>query len=537
VKRAVPTDIELHWARFDFGYRGCLTQDVYWSCSADTYVDPATGSVVFPAPEAGFLHILGGDYTALNLNNQKKLRHSPDHRIWYSFYPALESPETKPLAVFFNGGPGFTTAGDLYSFNTGPYTLDPDIVGSADYASNDANNWQEFANLLYIDAPATGFSYPSNSDPNKKDIGIDMDRDGGIFLSVITRFLRRHPKLIKNPVVLVGESYGGTRATFILKWLLRYDQLNQTSSDYQDIRVLNDLQAYFWSAFGTNRPSKAQIVSKFGQQILIQPAVVGEIQDNLNLSLNPIYQGLTSCSSTCIGTNTCDEYSCDKPKNWIFVQADSAADKLTRHLSTLQQVFGVDPRTIRWMFASERGFTHGRGGCNPLTNPNCPAADEMNNYFGRLDWTKDSYFWVQNGNVATRYGNTTGPDAARTWYTPGAGQICGLAFLDNLFQGVATFITYAEYDGMIYPPSIADAFNHSVFATLGYYEASASNDIGDSTRPGRIALVMQPNNFLLHVTMPHYLAGHSVPMHEASGAGQAHQLREDARRWLINTRR
>jgi predicted nucleic acid-binding protein len=73
-----------------------------------------------------------------------------------------------------------------------------------------------FANLLYIDAPSTGFSYPSNSETNKKDIGIDMDRDAGIFLGVISRFLTRHPTIVANPVVLVGESYGGTRATFMI---------------------------------------------------------------------------------------------------------------------------------------------------------------------------------------------------------------------------------------------------------------------------------------------------------------------------------
>jgi hypothetical protein len=365
-----------------------------------------------------------------------------------------------------------------------------------------------------------------------------MDRDAGIFLSVISRFLTRHPQLIRNPVVLVGESYGGTRATFMLKWLLLYDRLSRASSAYQDSRVLSDLQAYFRGAFSTSNPSLTQIVAKFGQQILIQPAVVGEIQDGLNFSMNPIFQGATSCSSTCIANKTCDRYNCDKPVDnnveWGFGQIYSAADKLTRHLPTLEQVFGVDPRTIRWMFKSERAFAHGRGGCDP---PNCPLAQEMGSYFGVLDSANDSYFWVNNNNVGdTPYGYGTNSQA-RNWNTPGAGQICGTAFLDNLFQGVATFITNAEYDGAIYAPSIANAINNDpVFNASALYDASAANDIGDSSRPGTISLFLQPQS-PLHVTMPHYFSGHSVTMHEAPSPGQAHQLREDARRWLLNTRR
>jgi choice-of-anchor A domain-containing protein len=538
VKKAVRIWTELHSAPFNgFGIRGCLSADPYWSCSSDTYVDPATGYAVFPASEAGFLHIPGGDYQAWNTSNTLVTRHSPDHRIWYSFHPASESPQNKPLAVFFNGGPGFTTAGDLYAFNTGPYTLDPDIVGSADYASNEANTWQEFANLLYIDAPATGFSYPSNSEPNKKDIGIDMDRDAGIFLSVISRFLTRHPAIVANPVVLVGESYGGTRATFMSKWILDYSLLSQAYSSYRDSQLLGDLEAYFRGAFSSSNPGASRIVTKFGQQILIQPVVVGEIQDGLNASMNPIFQGATSCPSTCIADRTCDKYDCDKPivgsDEWLFHQVYDVADKLTRHLSSLQQVFGVDPRTIRWMFKSERGFAHGRGGC---TAPNCPVAGEMSDYFGTLDSSEDAYFWVQNGRVNTVYGAGT-TEQARTWSTPGAGHICGAAFRDNLLRGVAAFITYAEYDGVVYPPSIANAINDTpAFGTYAHYDASAANDIGDSSRPGRIALFVPPDTSL-HVTTPRYFSGHSVPMHEAPSPGPAHQLREDARRWISNTRR
>ena len=224
----------------------------------------------------------------------------------------------------------------------------------------------------------------------------------------------------------------------------------------------------------------------------------------------------------------------DNNVEWGFGQIYSAADKLTRHLPTLEQVFGVDPRTIRWMFKSERGFAHGRGDCS---DPNCPLAQEMSDHFKTLDSTQDTYFIVNNNpRIGRPYGRGTNTEA-RNWDSSGAGQICGTAFLHNLYQGVATFITNAEYDGAVYPPSIADAINTPVFPSYdALYEASAANDIGDSSRPGRIFVFALPQT-PLYITMPHYFSGHSVPMHEAPSPGPAHQLREDARRWISNTRR
>lgn len=164
-------------------------------------------------------------------------------------------------------------------------------------------------------------------------------------------------------------------------------------------------------------------------------------------------------------------------------------------------------------------------------------AEEMSHHFGTLESTQDAYFWVNNNNrIGRPYGEGTNTEA-RNWSTPGAGQICGTAFSHNLYQGVATFITYAEYDGAVCPPSIADAINTPVFPSYdALCEASATNDIGDSSRPGRIFVFALPQT-PLYITMPHYFSGYGVPMHEAPSPGQAHQLREDVRRWLLNTRK
>jgi hypothetical protein len=386
-----------------------LCIDSTWSCSTDTVVDDK-GAVEFIGPEAGFLEIAGEPYIAENMP-----RKSPNHRIWYSFQPAVKTPKSKPLAVFFNGGPGSATSAMLFSFNTGTMTLDPGSRSDPWYASN-PNNWTKFANLLYIDAPSTGFSY-SRAYQEAHDIGIDIDRDAGIFLSVIVRFLARHPALQGNRIILVAESYGGTRATLMLNYLFNYDSL--TSGTYQDQQVHDDLTSYFKAAFNnTSNPNRDQILTKFGHQVLIDPVVVGYEGDRRQ-RLNGYQDWLNWNPSGCAkrpdndtsglacflyGTNSnkesiqpsCDEYNCDKDNNkqpdnkyWSNYQIDIAAKSLN-NIATLNEALGVDARTIRWMHSDERTNVFGRDG-------GFSSNDMKNNFGNGLDLPiGDNYFVTQN---------------------------------------------------------------------------------------------------------------------------------------------
>src|SRR5262249_22208545 len=117
------------------GCTGCLCQDATWSCTADTSLDDR-GRATDVNNEAGFLEIPGGGYVSENKN-----RTSPKHRIWYSFQPAAVTPQTKPLAVFFNGGPGAATTSFLFAFNTGHWTFDPQVTGPANGLASNPSSW------------------------------------------------------------------------------------------------------------------------------------------------------------------------------------------------------------------------------------------------------------------------------------------------------------------------------------------------------------------------------------------------------------
>jgi len=479
---------------------GCLCGDPSWSCSNDTWVDSA-GHAVAVAPEAGFLELAGGDYVSESL-----ARVSPMQRVWYSFHPATVAPESKPLAVFFNGGPGSATSAYLFSFNTAPYTLDPTRIGSGQLVSN-PSSWAQFANLLHIDAPGTGFSYPMSLDGGSQpSVGIDLDRDAASVLRVLVRFLDRHPSLQGNPVILVGESYGGTRAALMLDHLFNYPLLTTTSAAYQDSALYNDLMAHFRQVFPQDNPatlSAAKIASQFGHQVLIQPVVAGSAQWDLNApdaSVCPLAQY--------------DNYQCDQPSGWFDQNALLAVTHLTT-LTTLHQALGVDPTTIAWMHASARTRAYGRSNGTIVSTP------EMTTTFGTLG-TDDNYFVILNQSVLSGYGTGS------RWWTDST---LGVSFLNDLVY-VNTFITNANYDMVVWTPAIAPA--------LGSYASLVSTSVLDSAsrsgvdRPGWIevnfvhGVIPEPTS--REIRLPKYpTAGHTVT------ARAPDQLLADVMQWYSST--
>jgi choice-of-anchor A domain-containing protein len=507
--------------------KGCLCKDPTWSCSFDTYFDD-TGYVNFPAAEAGFLEIAGGSYRAENVD-----RISPKHRIWYSFQPADSSPDSKPLAVFFNGGPGFGTTAGLFAFNTATWTLEPSRAGPDGIAANQYS-WTRFANLLYIDAPATGFSYPlpnDDSDPTP-DVGIDIDHDAGIFLRVIVRFLARHPKIQRNPVILVGESYGGTRATLMLNYLFNYEKLDDNDAFYRDEALQSELKKYFLNVFSKENPSSNEIASKFAHQILIEPGILGQEQVSAAAAARPISECNTiapppctsKCWEGCPFQNeyifpTCDPFNCDKENLWTQGQTQTAMNNLLE-IEKLKAALGVNPKTIEWMKARARTKAYGRDWESFFG----VDTSQMTAEFGDLLGAQDRYFVTQSARVSDGYGckkpemsgDCTGIKS-RQWNSDGSGASIGGSFLINILRGVTTFITVSKFDSAIWSPSIetaikqlfplADPPRQDALHNI-YYDPTGGNF---TSRPGTIRIEAGNPVIVKIVMMPtKYEAGHSI---------------------------
>jgi pimeloyl-ACP methyl ester carboxylesterase len=377
------------------------------------------------ATEAGFIEI---EPIAYQLAPDGALR-STRQRVFYSFHPADESAGEKPLVVFFNGGPGVSTA-YLMLNGTGPQSLTPGANGRT-LQPNPAS-WTSFANLLYIDAPSTGFSYSVIDDPSDRDARVQaLGRsafngylDAAEFVRVVLRFLEAHTPITQRPVVLVGESYGGMRATLMLNFLLHSEAYDTGAAVFADPAMVSEIRRHFGVAAAEPLPSST-VAKQFFAQVLIQPGINLQQFDLCNrLLADP------SSPRSLLGDEARNRDLYKYDELWSFEQILGDEVKGTiENATSLATVLGFDP--ARFLGTSRGGaFRIGE-----LLVPS-PAPEPLQAIYGALP-EYDSYWSVSGQHFDL--GDYDAP------------------FLQNLLE-VKTFITQAMLDLAVYSPSIPGLF-------------------------------------------------------------------------------
>lgn len=142
-------------------------------------------------------------------------------RMYYVAYFARNAGKKRPITFLYNGGPGSSTMylhmgafgpmrvevpQDMQHQEGAPYNLVPNQYSLLDVSD-----------LVFIDAPDTGFSRIFGKDAAKSFFGIDQDAHA--FDRFIRRFLTKYDRW-NSPKYLFGESYGTTR-TAVLTYLLQ----------------------------------------------------------------------------------------------------------------------------------------------------------------------------------------------------------------------------------------------------------------------------------------------------------------------------
>jgi carboxypeptidase C (cathepsin A) len=121
----------------------------------------------------------------------------------------------RPITFIYNGGPGSSTVW-LHMGAWGPkrvVTADDTHSPAAPYRLID-NEYTllDASDLVFIDAPGTGFGHLRGADKEKAFFGIDEDAHA--FANFIVEFLSRHNRW-NSPKYLFGESYGTTRSAVL----------------------------------------------------------------------------------------------------------------------------------------------------------------------------------------------------------------------------------------------------------------------------------------------------------------------------------
>lgn len=175
---------------------------------------------------------------------------------YHAYTIASPARAARPVIFAFNGGPGSASAW-LHLGALGPWLVPLTSATMSDPGtpalSGNPDTWLDFADLVFIDPPGTGFSamWPANRGaapatgiyrdplmpaarrerrgppnargPGGRNVGgadwfWSVEGDVVTFAEVIAAWIERHDRR-SAPVVIVGESYGGFRAPLIAEEL------------------------------------------------------------------------------------------------------------------------------------------------------------------------------------------------------------------------------------------------------------------------------------------------------------------------------
>ena len=446
--------------------------------------------------ESGFIDLEENSYTLDNRSNT-----SGRAKMWYYFQPADENPENKPLFVFYNGGPG-SSSSLLFLYNTSKKTADQSVAGEG--AADNAYNWNQIGNLLYIDARLTGFSYgivddPANSSARSKyfsTANFNVFVDAADFIRVILRFLKSHPSIKSNRVILAGESYGGTRTTAVINVLLNVADYAGKNRTFYDTALFEEIARHFREIDPaiSGMPSKEQVAKQFNGQIMIQPLAMGQQQidavgEVLEQSDSPLYeiqQETGKQFKKCGNSWNCDKhsnalnyvqsanrdiYAYRHEYKWLFDYTDYGIAKMLQ-FSLFGQFIMNDPTKIENLYAANRTGAFRYGGYGYSRNiadldklENLPesvkiimkarveqrnahplSSGDLESVFGELPAYDEYYVDTNNTINSTFYNASTSPYS----------DVNGEMFLENI-RTVKTFITNAEEDIILYARATPEA--------------------------------------------------------------------------------
>ncbi|KAF2597805.1 hypothetical protein F2Q68_00009130 [Brassica cretica] len=122
--------------------------------------------------------------------------------LFYYFVEADTHPETKPLTLWLNGGPGCSSLGGGAFTELGPFYPTGDGRG----LRINSMSWNKASNLLFVESPAgVGWSYSNTS----SDYNTGDETTANDMLVFLLRWFSKFPELKARDFFLTGESYAG----------------------------------------------------------------------------------------------------------------------------------------------------------------------------------------------------------------------------------------------------------------------------------------------------------------------------------------
>jgi len=194
--------------------------------------DSIAGTLVVHSKDWSDTDAVEADASTDKSKNEPK----PEASMYYVAYFKQGAPAAgRPITFLFNGGPGSSSIW-LHMGAFGPVRViagDPHHTPPAPYSTvNNDESLLDASDLVFIDAPGTGFSRIAGKDKEKAFYGVDQDIHA--FTDFITQFLTKYDRW-NSPKYVFGESYGTMRAAG-----LAYS-LQNADVDLNGVMLLSDI--------------------------------------------------------------------------------------------------------------------------------------------------------------------------------------------------------------------------------------------------------------------------------------------------------
>lgn len=157
----------------------------------------------------------------------KDAKGAPEASVFYVAYTEDGADRNRrPLTFFYNGGPGCASA-PLHMMAFGPRRLVLEnaapTAGPPSTLTDNQFTMLDKSDIVFIDAPGTGYSHLMPKVDPKTMYGIDQDA------AAFGQFIRRYVTLNdrwNSPKFLFGESYGTPRSAALVNYLQSNDAMN-----------------------------------------------------------------------------------------------------------------------------------------------------------------------------------------------------------------------------------------------------------------------------------------------------------------------
>jgi len=189
------------------------------------------------------VHLKDWDDVPQNANKEDKIGPAEASMFYVAYFKSGVPSAQRAVTFLFNGGPGSSTVW-LHMGAFGPkrvVTADDSHSPAAPYPLvNNEYSLLDASDLVFIDAPGTGFSRVAGKDHDKAFYGVDADAQA--FADFIGQFLSKYGRW-NSPKYLFGESYGTTRSA-VLANLLETDR----DVDFNGVILLSQILSFDNSA-------------------------------------------------------------------------------------------------------------------------------------------------------------------------------------------------------------------------------------------------------------------------------------------------